>query len=114
MTKELSTVSCESTESARSDFGRAFVGDDAVWLAWGLAGVGVAVVAASLLSFLAYRRYHLPLNSEGRYFDPATAVVYEQQGLEVLFIAAVCSWLLAFGLGRFCWRLLRKHLARPA
>ena len=78
-------------------------------IAFAFGGVVVTMLTASLLSVLVYRRYQLPYNSEGRYFDPASAVVHEQQGLEVLFIGAACAWLVTLALGRLCWRLYRER-----
>lgn len=79
-----------------------------------VAGVGaVAVgVAAALLSILTLQRYQLPYNSEGRYFDAASSVVYKQQAVEVFFLIALFGWLLTAALAYLCWLFVHKRPSR--
>lgn len=48
--------------------------------------------------FLAFR-YGLDYNSEGKYFDPETMVVYEEQSIIILFLLFLILGILSI----FCW-----------
>jgi hypothetical protein len=101
-----------SSESSPSDLrmGTAFHRGPKAALA--AAAALLSGLAAALLTVLALQRHHLPYNSEGRYFDPVSSVVYKQQVVEVLALAATLAWSLTAALGFIWWRLAQRRPAR--
>lgn len=52
--------------------------------------LGLALlIAGALLAALWWSRSNLPYNEQGRYFDSATAVVYQEQNLAIYAVLAI-------------------------
>jgi hypothetical protein len=48
------------------------------------------------ISFIAIQRYRLEYNSEGRFFDPAGAIVYDIDARDVYILFSIVFWLITF------------------
>ena len=71
----------------------------------------VAGAAGALLTSIWRQRAALPYNSEGRYFDAAGAVVYQEQAVAIYGGSAALAWIIA--VAAVVWAL-RSRKARPA
>ena len=85
-----------------------FVGMGVLWL-----GFILSLLVALVLGYASYSLGKLTYNSEGRYFDSESAVVYHDQAVGAYFIVALgfacLCFLFAASLAFIKWRVWKKR-----
>lgn len=67
-----------------------------------------------LFAWTAWRRYDLPYNEMGRYFDEEQVVVYEEQALEIYILISIVLFAAVALIVRLIFKTIRIKPAKQA
>ena len=70
------------------------------------------VILFLIFAWMAWRRYNLPYNEMGRYFDEGQAVVYEVQALEVYVLISIVLFVAVALIVRLMFKTMKLKPAK--
>jgi hypothetical protein len=71
------------------------------------------VILFLIFAWTAWRRYNLPYNEMGRYFDEGQVVVYEEQALEVYVLISIVLFAAVALIVRLMLKTIRLKSSKP-
>jgi hypothetical protein len=71
------------------------------------------VILFIIFSWTAWRRYNLPYNEMGRYFDGGQVVVYEEQALEVYVLISIALFAAVAVIASLMLKTIRLKSSKP-